>query len=121
MITLLLHATCSKCKAAHEYIATYPQLDIQVRNYLENPLNEAELKAIIQKLEQPTITLLRSKDIEVLEQYTDTDLKEDDIIKILVSYPEMLQRPILVDEQKAVIGRPTELIREYLDKLSAQL
>src|SRR5690606_37470902 len=108
---------CSKCKAAHEFVASYPQLDIAVRNYLENPLKREELKAIIDKLTTPTISVLRTNEPKFLEQYGNSTLDENEIINILIQHPEWLQRPILVDEERAIIGRPTELIRNYLDSV----
>jgi arsenate reductase len=116
MLTLLLQTTCSKCKAAHEYVAAYPHLNIIVRNYLEHPLDAIELKSIMGRLTTPAISILRTSEPKFLEEYAEKTLEENDIIDILVQHPEWMQRPILVDEQNAIIGRPTELIQNYLEQ-----
>ncbi len=82
--------------------------------YLENPPSEKELKSIISKLGITPRELVRTGEADWKENFKGRDLSDDEIIKAMVSYPKLIERPIVVKGDKAVVGRPPEKIKELL-------
>lgn len=117
MITLLHNPDCSKSSCALDYGQLFPGLDIIIRPYLQEPLNKAELVQLLEKLQLPVSTIVRTADKDFVTQFGTEVLPDDTYLDILVSQPQFLQRPILIDGDTAIIGRPPELIFDYLKSL----
>lgn len=117
MITLLHNPDCSKSSCALDYSQMFPGLDIKTRAYLQEPLNKEELLQLQQKLQLPVAAFVRTTDKDFVAQYGTQVLPDDAYLDILVSQPRFLQRPILIDGNTAIIGRPPELILDYLKHL----
>lgn len=113
MITIYHNGTCSKCRGALEMLQEQgiPHL---VRWYMEEPLSVAELKELLQKLQVPVDQLLRKGEEYFIEHYSDSNLSEDEWLEVLAQHPELLQRPIVVNGNNAVIARPPERLAEVL-------
>lgn len=86
--------------------------NFEVVLYLENPPSEKELKLIILKLGITPIELVRKGEVDWKENFKGLDLSDDEIIKALVTYPKLIERPIFISGEKAVIGRPLERIND---------
>jgi len=82
--------------------------------YLENPPSEKELKSIISKLGVTPLELVRTGEPDWKENFKGKELTEDEIIKAMVNYPKLIERPIVIKNDKAVVGRPPEKIKELL-------
>lgn len=104
-------------------VATEMGVDFDTVLYLKTRLDEETLRGIIAKLEDPVENMVR-KD----SQFKKLDLNEEDyignpdaVVEILVRYPRLLQRPIVVTEDKAIIGRPLgdEKAKDRLAKIFA--
>lgn len=113
-ITLYHNNRCSKSRAA---LALLEERGItaNVVYYLENPPSEQELHDLLKKLGISARQLLRDKE----EEYTtlglaDNKLTQAQLIAAMHSHPRLIERPILVVGDKAVIGRPTEKLLEIL-------
>ncbi len=117
MITWLHNPDCAKSSRALDYSRLFPELDIRTRAYLEEPLNSVELLLLLQKLQLPVAAITRTADKDFIAQFGTEILSEDTYLDILVEQPQFLQRPILVSDDKAIIGRPPELILDYLKSL----
>lgn len=117
MITLLHNPDCSKSSCALDYSQLFPGLDIRTRAYLQEPLNKEELLQLLQKLQVPVAAIIRTTDKDFVAQFGTEVLYDDVYLDILVSQPQFLQRPILIDDDTAIIGRPPELILDYLKSL----
>ncbi len=114
MITILHNPRCSKSRCALDYTQMFPKLEIQVRNYLKEPLNQNELTDLCANLNQPIEDLVRTSDKAYIELHGKEKLNDEAFIDLLASHPELLQRPILIDGNTVIIGRPPELVLEYL-------
>lgn len=88
--------------------------DFEVIEYLKNPLSQNELKEILNKLQIPAIELVRKNEAVWKEHYKNKDLSEAELIAAMVANPKLIERPIVVKGDTAVIGRPTEKINEIL-------
>ena len=91
-------------------VATEMGVELEEVRYTKNPPDEATLRELIAKLEDPVENLVR-KD----SQFKKLELNEDDyvgdvdaVVAVLVRYPRLLQRPVVVTEKKAIIGRPLD-------------
>ena len=89
--------------------------DVEIIEYLNNPPSLEELTGIIHKLDIPAEQLVRKK--ESLFKALDLDtqsLSEEQWVKLLCDNPKLIERSIVVKGDRAVIGRPPELIQSLL-------
>ena len=95
------------------FLETYNH-PFEVIKYLENPLTFTELEVLLTKLKIQPIALVRTKESIWLEQFKGKSLTDNEIIQSMVDYPILMERPIAVYGEKAVIARPLELIMTIL-------
>jgi arsenate reductase len=89
--------------------------DAEIVNYIKHPLDADTLRAIIAKLEDPPTDLVRRDANFKKLGLTDDDVATDDqIVDVLVQHKRLLQRPLLVTADTALIGRPKERVTELL-------
>tara|TARA_Y100000031_G_scaffold138382_1_gene164238 strand:+ start:493 stop:819 length:327 start_codon:yes stop_codon:yes gene_type:complete len=100
---------CSKCRIALERIGEAEKIE-----YLKTPPSEDELKEILKKLNMKAKEIIRKKE-PVFEEFKNKDYSEEEWITILVDNPILIQRPIIVKGNKAVIGRTEEKLKEIID------
>lgn len=113
-LTLFHNPRCSKSRGALELLEARG-LSPQIVRYLETPSSAAELKVLLGKLGMTARQLLRTGE----EEYKalgldDPQLSETQLIQAMVEHPKLIERPILVVGDKAVVGRPPEKILEIL-------
>jgi len=83
----------------------------KVIEYLVNPPTEAELKRLLKLLGIPARELLRTKEVEYKQATLDRpDVTDAEIVRAMVKYPRLIERPIVVSGNKAALGRPPEKI-----------
>jgi len=88
--------------------------EVEIINYINNPLTVSELKNIINLLGIMPIELVRVKESIWKENFKDKNLTDDEIIEAMVANPKLIERPIVVNGGKAVIARPIEKIDEII-------
>ena len=113
MIKIYHNPRCGKSRQGLALVDNSNQ-PFEIIKYLETPPNENELNDIIQKLGIKPIELVRVKESIWIENYKGKDLSDKEIIKAMAKYPILIERPIVVKDQKAVLGRPPEKIQEIL-------
>ena len=90
-------------------------VDAQVVQYLKTPPDEATLRDIIAKLEDPVTDLVRRDSLWKKLGLTEADaVTEDQVVALLLQHKQLMQRPVVVTKKKAIIGRPKERVRELL-------
>ncbi len=106
---------CSKSRATLSLLSD-KGYDFETIEYLKNGLQETEIKYIIDKLGLPIKDIIRTGEapFKALKSATDT-LSDEDLMQALVEHPILLQRPILVTDRGARIGRPPEQVLEVCD------
>ena len=72
-------------------------------------------KLILEKLAISPIDLIRHKEEVWEEEYKGRELKDDEIIQAIVNHPKIMERPIVINEMKAIIGRPPENVLEIIN------
>lgn len=97
---------CSKSRETLQLI-TERQIEPEIIDYLEEPPTPEDLQRIIALLGLTARDLLRTTEPVYKDAELDDDsLSDDEIIEAICEYPELLQRPIVIAGDKAVIGRP---------------
>jgi len=89
-------------------------VDFEIIEYLKTPLTKDELKDLLQKLGIPASELIRKNEAIWKEQFKNKDLTEAELIDAMIEFPKLIERPIVVNGNTAVIGRPTENISTVL-------
>ena len=113
LLTIYHKPNCSKSKEACGLIKTYG-IPFTIREYIIDPLNEKELKALLKKLKLKAEQIVRTKEPLYKEKYLDKKISESQWIKILAKNPILIERPIFELGNKAVIGRPPENIKQLI-------
>ncbi|MDG4945881.1 arsenate reductase (glutaredoxin) [Weeksellaceae bacterium KMM 9713] len=113
MIKIYHNPRCSKSRQGVKYLED-KGLEFEVIQYLKDEFTADELKEVIQKLNIKPIELVRTKEAIWKENYKDLELSDDQIIQALVENPRLIERPIVVNKDKAVVARPTEDIEKVL-------
>ncbi|MDO8696818.1 MAG: arsenate reductase (glutaredoxin) [Pseudomonas sp.] len=113
-LTLYHNPSCSKSRGALEILEARG-LSPKIVRYLDTPPSAAELQALLVKLGLPARQLLRTGE----EAYkslnlADASLSEAQLIAAMVAQPKLIERPILIAGERAIIGRPPERILELL-------
>ncbi|MCJ1880452.1 arsenate reductase (glutaredoxin) [Pseudomonas nitroreducens] len=113
-ISLFHNPRCSKSRGALELLEERG-IQPEIIRYLETPPSTAELKALLGKLGIGARQLLRTGEDEYKElNLANPALGDDQLIEAMASHPKLIERPILIVGDKAVIGRPPEKVLEIL-------
>jgi arsenate reductase (glutaredoxin) len=115
-IIIYHNGECSKCKGALE-ILQEAHIPHEVRWYLAEPLTEAELKTLLEKLHMPPSQLVRKSEPLYKENYEGKDISENEWLTILAENPILIERPIVEQGDKAIIARPPEKVFELINRL----
>lgn len=114
MTTILHNPRCSTSRAALDH-AENLGVDLEIRQYLREPLTAAELRDLLGKLEDPPADLVRRDAGFAAAGLTEADVDTPDkVIDVLVAHPELMQRPVLVRGGRAIIGRPKDRVPAFL-------
>lgn len=90
-------------------------VEFETVNYIHNPPDADEIRGIIAKLEDPATDLVRRDSKFKKLELTDDDVATDaQIVAILVKHKQLLQRPVVVTDDVAIIGRPKSRVTELL-------
>ncbi len=105
---------CSKSRGALELLESAGH-SVSVRRYLETPPSAGELKTLLGKLGITARQLLRSGEDEYKSLQLDNPALDDDaLIAAMAAHPKLIERPILIAGDRAVVGRPPEKVLELL-------
>jgi arsenate reductase (glutaredoxin) len=88
--------------------------NIEIINYLETDLDVSLIKDVLKKLSLKPRDILRTSEQEYKDNNLKEDLSDDDLIDYMVKYPKLIERPIVIKEHTAVLGRPPENVLELL-------
>ena len=113
-ITIYHNPRCSKSRQTLALLEEH-DVDPEIILYLETPPNARDLKALLDKLGITPRDLLRTSESEYKEmKLANKDLPDEDLIDAMVKAPKLIQRPIVVKGNKAVLGRPPENVLSLL-------
>lgn len=103
-----------RCRKSREGLAILEESgqDFEIVKYLDTPPSYLELAAILGKLNLKPIELVRKNEAIWKEQFKSKELSDEEIIQAMVDHPKLIERPIVVKNNEAVLGRPPENISE---------
>lgn len=113
MIKIYHNPRCSKSRCGLDLLKESKK-EYEIVDYMKNPPKKEEIADILLKLNISPLDLVRKNEMVWKENFKDRNLTDDEIIEAMVQYPQLIERPIVVFGDKAVIGRPTEKINEFL-------
>ncbi len=105
---------CSKSRNTLKIIEE-SGVDIEIVNYLISPPSKEELKHILDLLNLPADQLIRKGEAIFKENFKGKQFSNDEWIDIMIENPKLIERPIVVHNGKAVIGRPPENVNLLLN------
>ncbi|MDO4881227.1 MAG: arsenate reductase (glutaredoxin) [Capnocytophaga sp.] len=103
---------CSKSRGCLALL-TEKNAKVEIIDYLKNPPSITEIKDILRKLNIPAMELVR-KNEPLWKENKKENMTEEEIIELLHNFPKLIERPIVIDGDKAIIARPPERILEWL-------
>ena len=113
MLTIYHNKRCSKSREGVCFLENLNK-PFKTINYLEKTLTYTELETIIKKLKIKPIELVRVKERDWIENFKGKILTDKEIIEAMLQFPKLIERPIVINGEKAVIARPSELINTIL-------
>lgn len=113
MITIWHNPRCSKSRQALALLEE-AGVDFTQRRYLDEPPSEAELRALQTLLGLPAIQMMRTKEALFRELGLGPDTPEEQLIAAMAAHPKLIERPVVIRDNRAVIARPPEKAQELL-------
>jgi arsenate reductase len=113
MIQIYHNSRCSKSRECLRLLE-HSGLEFEVIKYLETPPTFEELEALISKLGINPIELIRKKEKLWIEKFKNKVFTSNQLIQIMVLNPILIERPIVINGNRAAIARPMEKISEIL-------
>ena len=116
-ITIYHNPRCSKSRKAMDILKSRG-IEPEIVDYTKQPPNEETLRQLLRALGLEAEQLVRKNDQSFKDmQLGDKKLSSEEWLNILLENPSLLQRPIIMVGEKAIIGRPPEQVLELLDNL----
>ena len=106
MLTIYHNPRCSKSRQTLALIEDNNQ-DVTIVEYLKNPLTDIEIKNLLNALAVSPIEMMRTKEAEFKEQNL-KNADDETLINAMITTPKLIERPIVVKNDKAIIGSPPE-------------
>lgn len=105
-----------RCRKSRETLAILEASDemITIVEYLNTPPSAHELEEILEKLDMKPFDLIRRGEAIYKEQFKGQEHTDEEWIQIMVDHPKLIERPIVIRGDKAVIGRPPESVNTLL-------
>ena len=113
MIQIYHNPRCGKSRNALVLVEETKQ-EYEVIKYLEQPPTYPDLVLLLKKLHLKPLELVRQKEKIWIENYKNKSMTDESIINAMVSNPILIERPILIKGDKAIIGRDLEKVNHFL-------
>lgn len=114
-IQILYNPRCSKCREALSLLEG-ENCEIEIVEYLKDNITKKELKNILAKLGLKAVDIVRKKEELYLKKFHNKKFTNEEWIQILLENPILIERPIVIDGYKAIIGRPPELVVDLINR-----
>jgi arsenate reductase len=98
---------CSKSRDAFQWLEKN-KIDFEWVDYMKDSIDKTDLKVVLKKLNIKPQELLRTKEKVYVTEFGDKKMTANEAIDAMVKYPQLIERPIIVKGDEAVIARPLE-------------
>jgi len=113
MIQIYHNPRCGKSRNCLAFLDDSGQ-DYEIIKYLEQAPTKAELVSLLEKLNMKPLELVRQKEKIWIENFKNKTMTDDEIIQAIVSNPILIERPIVIKEDKAIIGRELDKVAVFI-------
>lgn len=113
MIKIYHNNRCSKSRQGVALLENSGK-EFEIIKYLDNTPSIDELKTILKKLEIKPIELVRKNEAIWKEKFKGKEMTDEQIVEAMINNPKLIERPIVINGNKAVIGRPIENIENII-------
>ena len=113
MIQIYHNPRCGKSRNCVAYVEETGK-EYEIIKYLENPPTLNELAVVLKKLNFKPLELVRQKEKVWTENFKNKEMTDEEIIKAMVENPILIERPIVINGDKAIIGRDLEKMTRFL-------
>ncbi len=106
-----------RCSKSRETLALIKERGVypEIIKYLEHPITIIELENLISLLDINPIDLVRRNESIWKQKFKSKKLNKKALLQVMVDYPKLIERPIVVNKKRAVLGRPPENVLKILD------
>lgn len=113
-MTIIYHN--NRCRKSREAVSLLEKnkIDFEVIEYLKTPISENQLRKILSYLDINALELIRTNESDWKTKFKGKQMTEDELIKAMIEYPKLMERPIVVKGNRAVIARPAEKISKII-------
>ena len=113
-ITVYQKPTCTTCRQVYNALKE-SGVEMEAVNYYIEPLSEAKLRELVKKMGIKASELFRKKE-EVYKKLKldEKEVSDEEAVKLMVKYPDLMQRPIVEKGNRAILARPAERLKEIL-------
>lgn len=115
MIEVYHNPRCGKSRNCLAFLENSNQ-EYKIIKYLEEIPSKEELKSLLQKLNSKPIDIVRQKEKVWIENYKNKNLSDEEIIQALITHPILIERPIIIKGNKAIIAREMDKIEAFFNK-----
>jgi arsenate reductase len=113
-ITIYQKPTCTTCRQVHAALVE-AGVDFDAVDYYVDPIPKPKLKQLLKKMGIPARELLRTRETRYRAlRLGERELSDDELIDLMVAYPDLIQRPIVEKGERAILARPADRLRELL-------
>ena len=107
----------NRCRKSREGLVFLNERNIkpEIINYLDSKIEKSEIKAILSKLQCGALQLMRKNENIFKDHIRGKNLNEDQLIDWMIKEPKLIERPILINRDRAAIGRPVENFNKIID------
>jgi arsenate reductase len=113
MIQIVHNTRCGKSRNCLAFIEN-TNIEFEIINYLSTTLSTEELKEIIRKLNIEPLDLVRQKEKIWIDNYKGKNMTEEQIIEAMVDNPILIERPIVIKGDKAIIARELDKLSNFI-------
>ena len=113
MIKIYHNPRCRKSREGLAFLENTGR-EFEVIRYLDNPLSRSEIENLLKALDMPAIDLVRKNEAIWKSDYKGKDLSNSQVTAALSKHPKLIERPIVLRDNKAVVARPADKINELL-------
>jgi len=109
-----------RCRKSREGLAAAGQLakklgtSVEIRRYLDHPPTADELKKVLQMAGLSPRDILRKQEKVWKEQFKGKDFSDEELLQIMADHPKLIERPLVIYRNKAVLARPADKVNELL-------
>lgn len=114
MIKVLHNGNCSKSNAAVEYL-TENNIPFEMIDIIKEPLSVLEIKTVLKKLGKDVSYIIRATDKLYTDNFVGKQLSDEAWIEVLSQNPSLIQRPIVIKDSVAILGRPLENVKSFVE------